>query len=240
LMDIEKNLIIALLKLTRKGPVSHDLINKDARIPSETAEKLLQRLQSEGLVYLRESIVEIDAMQRLKLAVRAIGLGVDVERVSGFLQWQEFEGLAAVALERNGYSVSKNVRFAHVGHRWEIDIVGCRYPWAVCIDCKHWHKSISPSVLKNVVQAQVDRSKALAESLPNPAVKIACITWIQAKFIPVVLSLVIGKFKFLEGVPIVPILQLQDFLNQLPIYAHSLAHFSGSGHKLQYRFSGKP
>jgi hypothetical protein len=239
-MGIERNLIITLLKLTRDGPVAHDLINKDARIPSETVEKLLQRLQNDGLVYVRKSIVEIDAMQRLKLAIRAIGSGADVEQVSGFLQWQEFESLAAVALERNGYSVSKNVRFAHAGRKWEIDVVGCRYPWTVCIDCKHWHKSISPSILKNVVQAQVDRSKALAESLPSPTIKIACITWIQAKFVPVVLSLVIGKFKFLEGVPIVPILQLQNFLNQLPTYAYSFTHFSGSGHKLQYRFSGKP
>jgi hypothetical protein len=239
-MNVEKNLIITLLKLTRNGPVSQDLVNKDARIPSGITEKLLQRLQNEGLVYVGKSVVEIDTLQRLKLAVRAIGLAADLEQVSGFLQWQEFEGLAAIALELNGYSVAKNVRFTRAGRKWEIDVVGCRYPLAVCKDCKHWHKSISPSVLKEVVQAQIDRSKALAASLPSPTIKIACATWTQAKFVPALLSLVISKFKFLEGVPIVPILQLQDFLNQLPPNVHSLAHFSGSGHDVQYRFSSEP
>jgi len=40
--------------------------------------------------------------------------------------------------------------------------------------------------------------------------------------LPVVLSLIVNESKFFEGVPIVPILQLQDFLNHLPTCTDSL------------------
>ncbi len=225
-MDIERNLIIALLKMTREGSVSHELVNKEAKIPSRVATELLRKLQNSGLVYVKPAGVEADAMQRLRLAVRAIGLGCGIEQVSSLLQWQEFEGIAAVALEQNGYSVSRNLRFEHSGRRWEIDVVGCKKPLVVCIDCKHWRRGIHLSALKNVVMEQVERTSALAASLPSPLIKIECTKWDVTRFIPIVLSVVEGRFKFYDNVPIVPVLKLQDFLNQLPAYADSLEHFT--------------
>ncbi len=52
-MSVERNLIISLLKLTKEGPVLTENVNRDARIPSATARKLLEKLQNEGLVYLK-------------------------------------------------------------------------------------------------------------------------------------------------------------------------------------------
>mgnify|MGYP001134826624 CR=1 FL=1 len=221
-MNIERELIISILRLTRNGPISKELVKRYARIPSEIAEKLLRRLQNEGLIYLRKGVVEADGIQRLKLAVHALQLGADLESVSGFLQWKEFEDMAAIALERNGFSVKKNLRYTHGGRRWEIDIVGCKRPIAICMDCKHWHHGMYPSVLKKVVEEQVERTSALAESLPKLTGKIECASWDSVKLIPTVLSLVTGRFKFYDKVPIVPVLQLQDFLSQLPAYADSL------------------
>jgi hypothetical protein len=51
------------------------------------------------------------------------------------------------------------------------------------------------------------------------------IHWRQATLIPVILSLVPGPLKFYNKVPIVPILQLQNFLNELPAHTISLTHF---------------
>ena len=97
-MSIERNLIISILKLTRDGPVSNKLVNKDAKIPHQIAEKLLRKLQNDGLIYVQKNVVEANSLQRLKLAVHAINLGADIENVSSFLQWQEFENMAAVPL----------------------------------------------------------------------------------------------------------------------------------------------
>jgi hypothetical protein len=225
-MSIERDLIISLLKLTGDGSVSKGIVKKDAKLPSEIVENLLRKLQNDRLIYLQKDIVEVSSLQRLKLAVHIISLGADIESVSGFLQWKEFEGIAAVAFERNGYGVKKNLRFKHAGRRWEIDIVGFKQPIVVCMDCKHWHHGMSPSVLKKIVEEQVQRTSALAESLPNPTVKAEFVSWDSVKFIPAVLSLVTGRFKFYDNVPIVPVLQLQDFLGQLPAYADALKHYT--------------
>ena len=141
------------------------------------------------------------------------------------LRWQEFEEIAAIALKNNGYIVAKNVRFKHAGRKWEIDVVGCKKPLVTCIDCKHWHHGMSPSALKKIVENQVERTMALSESLPNISLDIECAKWNKAKFIPAVLALIPGSFKFYDMVPIVPVLQLQDFLNQLPAYIESLKYF---------------
>lgn len=230
-MNIESDLLISILKLTREGPVSQKIINKDARLPASLVDGLLQKLQSDGLIYLYESILEVTSIQRLRLAVRALKSGGDLERVSGFLQWKEFEGIAAVALESNGYNVIRNLHFKYGGRRWEMDIVGWKSPIAVCLDCKHWHHGLQRSAAEKIAEQQTERTRALVMSLPNPAVKIEFLSCDIAKFLPAVLSLTFDKFKFYKGVPVVPVLQLQDFLNQLPVNADSLLCLSANGLK---------
>jgi Holliday junction resolvase-like predicted endonuclease len=225
-MNIEANLIISILKLTRDGPISNELVNKDAKIPGQIAGKLLRKLQNDALIYVQKNVIEANSLQRLKLAIRAIQLGADIENVSGFLRWQEFENMAAGALEQNSYSVKRNLRLKHAGRKLEIDIVGSRKPIAICADCKHWHHGLHPSTLKKIVEEQVERTVALAELLPSLAGKIECASWDNVKLVPAVLTLIAGRFKFYNSVPIVGVLQMQDFLAQLPAYVDSLKHFT--------------
>ena len=224
-MSVERNLIISLLKLTKEGPVSTELVKREAHLPSSVMTKLLCKLQNEGLVNLKQGSVEPELGSRLKMAVKALSLGADIEVISNLLCWQEFEEIAGYALKKNGYAVSNNVHFKGSGRRWEMDVVGCKKPLVVCIDCKHWQHSIATSALKRIVDLQVDRTRALADSLPNPALKLECARWSEAKFMPAVLSLVPSAFKFYYEVPIIPILQLQNFLNQLSSYTENVKFF---------------
>jgi Holliday junction resolvase-like predicted endonuclease len=224
-MQVLTEMIISLLKVSKGEPISHELINNEAKIPSKVAERLLRTLQRDGLVYVHDRFLQTDASQRVGLAVRAVELGADHERVSGFLDWKEFESIAAVALEKHGYTVRTNLRFKQGGRRWEMDIVGCRRPIVVCVDCKHWRRGLYPSKLRGAVEEQVRRTLAFSEFLPNPAVRIECASWKEARFVPVVLSLMPASFKFHNETPVVPILQLQDFLAQLPMCLNSLRCF---------------
>jgi len=235
-VSVERNLLISLLKLTKESPVLTGNVKGDAKLPTSTMEFLIKKLQSEGLIDYDGESIGISSDNRLKLAVKAASLGADVEHISAFLRWQEFEDIAAIALERNGYVVVKNVRFKHAGRKWEIDIVGCKKPLVTCIDCKHWRHGMVPSALKRIVEAQVERTRALAESLPNVSLEIECTKWNKAKFIPAVLSLTQASFKFYDMVPIVPVLQLQDFLSQLPAYTESLKYFSKEFNHLDHDF----
>ena len=225
-MIIERELIISLLKLTKEGSVLAKSIKNETRIALDIIVKLLEKLQNEGLLYFEDSVVEINSDNRLKLAIKAASLGADIERISAFFNWKEFENVAAIALERHGYIVSRNVRFKSSGRRWEIDVVGCKKPLVLCVDCKHWKHGLNVSALKRVVKEQLDRTRALVEMLPSNVPKLECAKWKKGKFVPVILSLFPSKFKFYEKVPIVSILQLQDFLAQVPAQVDSLTCFS--------------
>lgn len=224
-MSVELNLIISLLKLTKETPVLIKNVKDDAKLPLEVLLKLLNKLQMQGLINLEKESVEITKGNRITLVVKVVELGADIEHISDLLRWQEFEDIAVLALKNNGFSVSKNVRFKHADRKWEIDAVGCKKPLVICIDCKHWQRRMAPSVLGRVVEAQAERAEALADSLPNTKLQLECTKWKKAQFMPAILSLVQGNYKFYDNVPIVPVLQLQDFVNQLPAYTYSLKSF---------------
>lgn len=235
-MVVERDLLISLLKLTKDGPVLIEDVNRDSRIALNIVRNLLEKMQNEGIIYLQGETIKATTDNRLRLALKATSLGADVEHISAFLRWQEFEEIAAIALERNGYIVAKNVRFKHAGRKWEIDIVGCKKPLVICIDCKHWRHGMAPSALKRIAESQVERTRALSESLPHVSLEIECAKWNKAKFIPAVLSLTQGSFKFYDMVPIVSVLQVQDFLSQLPAYTESLKYFLKKIDHLSHEF----
>ena len=225
-VTFERNLLISLLRLTQNQPVLLEKVRSEAKTTLSDVRKLLEKLQDENLVYLKQDIVEANSYDRLGLAIKAVTLGADVEHVSTLLQWKEFEEIAAVALEKNRYTVAKNVHFAHAGRKWEIDIVGCRKPLVICIDCKHWRHGTGPAAIKRISEAQVERTRALMELLPNVSLELECTKWERAKFAPAILTLIPVCFKFYDKVPIVPVLQLQDFLSQLPMYTEQLKYVS--------------
>jgi Holliday junction resolvase-like predicted endonuclease len=217
-VSVERSLYISLLKLTKGSPALIEDVNKDARIPAVSCRALLQKMQNEGLIYLKPGYVEVDSESRLKIALKAASLGGDLQNISNHLCWREFEEIAASALKHNGYTVENNVRFTHNGRRWEIDVVGCRKPLVVCIDCKRWQHAIAPSALRKIVEDQAQRTKALADTLPNAKLRLECTHWGKAKFIPAVLSLMQGAYKFYYEVPVVPVFSLQDFICHLPLH----------------------
>lgn len=232
--NIEKELIISILKLTGKGQILKEQVYKDAKVSSDIALNLFKKLEKEGLIYFQNNFLGADSLQRLRLAVYSVQLGADLEHACSFLDWREFEKVAITAFENNGYKTLENLRLKHAGRRWEIDVVGCKKPIVVCVDCKHWQKGMSPSTLKRVVERQVERTFALSESLKTLS-SLCFASWEITKFVPAVLSLIPSRFKFYSDVPVVPIFQLQDFLNQLPVHVDRLKHFEK---RLTNKFNG--
>lgn len=225
-MIAERNLLVSILKLTKDGPGLTKDVKMDAHLPSDLFVKLLEELQNENLLEWKDAFIEVGVENRLKLAAKAISRGADIESVSNLLQWQEFESISAAAFEKYNFAVRQNLRFKRAARRWEIDIVGCKKPLAVCVDCKSWHHSISPSAMKRVVKSQVERTRALSDALPSLKIGLECCVWSRVKFVPVVLVLVPSTFKFFDEVPVVPVLQLSDFLSNLPLEVENLEYFT--------------
>ena len=224
---IDREILMSILKLTVKGPVSKTLLSRNAGIPSQVTDEALRRFFSVGLLRLSDKAVETSLSQRVKIAVRTLQSGADFERVCSCLSWQEFESIAAMAFEANNFTVEKRFRFTWANRRWEIDVLGCKEPIIVCVDCKHWHHSWGRSAITKAVEAQIERTRALTETLyhTRKIPKKLGLNWKQGILMPLILSLVPGPFKFYKKAPVVPILQLQSFLSELPAYTDMLMYF---------------
>lgn len=226
-MSVEREILLTVLKLTKTGPIDYSLVSKGARIPAQTAENLLKKLADKALIKWKGKILEASPDQRVKIAVQAIKFGADFEHTCRLLEWKEFESITTTAFEAYNYDVIRNFRFkGQNGKLWEIDLLACKQPIIASVDCKRWKHNWTRAPIIKTVEQHVERTKAFTNILPNIYTKIKLGKWNQATVIPLVLSILPSHFKFHRKTPIVPVLQLQSFLNELPAHIGSLTHFS--------------
>ena len=221
-MRAEREILISILKLTREGPASIELIAKNSRIPLSVVEEQIKKFLSLNLAEKKGALIRVSPLQRLKIAFRAITLGADIERVCRNLSWKEFEDVAVTAFQTNGYSTIKHFRFRRENRMWEIDVLAVKGKIVLCVDCKRWMKRLAASTMSKVAEAQIERVKALSKSFSKIMDKSTFPAEGRIFLIPMILSLVPASSKFCNGVPIVPILQLQNFLDELPAHKHLL------------------
>ena len=136
---------------------------------------------------------------KLKTAISAIKSGVPIEEASRSVDWKDFEGLVAEILESKNFEVTRNFRMKKP--TMEIDVVGIHLGTAVLIDCKHW-KRMSNSALEKIVLKQIDR------------VKHYVATTNETVAAPVIVTLYQEVTKFVNKVPIVPIIQFSSFIDE--------------------------
>jgi len=224
-MTAKTNVLISLLKLTASGSVAEEAVAMDANVPVHVANNVLRGLREIGLIEYGNEQIELSSNQRVKVAIHALNHGTDIERVCKVLEWKEFENFAATAFEANNFAVKRNFRFKASGRRWEIDVVAFSEPIVVCVDCKRWRRGWGNSAITKVAAAQAQRTEALAKA-PHPLQrKIGLDGWKQVTLFPVIISLFPGPVKFYSKVPVVPILQLQNFLDEFQGHMNELAHF---------------
>ncbi len=145
------------------------------------------------------------AWQKIVRALAAVRLGTAAEEAAKHLDWKEFESFCAMLLRASGYSVRENVLLRRP--RAQIDIVASGPSMVLSIDCKHWQRAHPPSVLAGFAEAQKKRSAAFRRA--HPEVK---------PIRSVVLSFSEPEGRFVEGVAVVPIRTLKDFLETVESY----------------------
>ena len=164
-----------------------------------SAKELLYTLVQNGIGTWNDDLVDFDIPNdRLQTALFAIKLGADVESVSEYLTWQDFESITGLILEKKDFDVTKNLILTKP--RMEIDVVGTKMDIALLIDCKHW-KTMSKSALDEIVKKQIERVKRY-------------VTDENMSALPVIVTLHQEEIQFIENVPIVPIMKLSSFLDE--------------------------
>ena len=163
------------------------------------AKELLYTLVQNGIGILNDDVVDFNIPHdRLQTALFAINLGADLEDVSEYLNWKDFESLTGIILEEKDFVVTKNLILTKP--RMEIDVIGKKMDIALLIDCKHW-KNMSKSALDEIVKIQVERVKHFV-SIENMSA------------LPVIVTLHQETIQFIGNVPIVPIMKLSSILDE--------------------------
>ena len=142
-------------------------------------------------------------------ALDLIASGMPEEEAARSLTWRDFEGFCAQLLRASGYSVRENVYLSRP--RAQIDLVATGPLCVISLDCKHWKRAPSLSALEGFALAQLRRSRLLRKGLDDPR-----------PIISVVLSFSESAGSFVEGVAVVPLRTLRNFLETVESYSELL------------------
>ncbi|MGQ0606337.1 MAG: hypothetical protein ACT4OD_05240 [Candidatus Nitrosotenuis sp.] len=161
--------------------------------------RMLQELAANDIGRFDGEVIQFEEGDKLRATILALNKGVLVDEIARYLDWRDFEGLAARILESRDFAIIRNLILTNP--RMELDVVGIRLGIAMLIDCKHWKKT-TPSALEEIVRKQVERTKHYVAKTKG------------AIAAPVIVTLHQDKISFVGKVPIVPIFQLASFLDE--------------------------
>lgn len=193
-------LVRVLAAIEPEKVISLDNFQQACAISSKSvAKSVLDYLQVNNIGYVSKKTVKFSGYDRIHVAVLALQMRGDIEQVSTYLSWKDFEKLASEVLRSFGYRTSINVRFAKP--RMEIDVVGTSSDgFTIAVDCKHWKRS-NLSSISNFSQKQAVRAEWLIKYQKT-----------ISQVVPVMLTLHAESISFINRVPLVPIHKFRSFI----------------------------
>jgi Holliday junction resolvase-like predicted endonuclease len=124
---------------------------------------------------------------------------LDPEELASLQNWVEFEGFTNRIFSSFGYSTVRNFRFKRP--RMEVDLIASGNGITFAVDCKHWKRTVGNASMTKIAEKQALRASRMASEGIFQKVMPVILTWRDE-------SLFILK----NGVPVVPIHRLTDFL----------------------------
>jgi len=220
-----RQVVKAILDNTQSGEASLDEVRGAVKVTSEAFDQTLESMALEGTITLACGAVRLSTEQRVRLAVKAVELGLDFQTVSNSLGWLEFEELAAHVFEVNGFAALRRYRFQAEGRRWEMDVLARRYPYIVCAECKHYTRGMGNSTARNIVETHLEKTEVFSRHLPGQAKKIGVHRWKDAVVVPITLTLSPTEMRIYRRMPSVSALALTSFLASFEGHLERMAHF---------------
>ena len=127
----------------------------------------------------------------------------DLDLVSTEVVWQNFERLTAFVFEENNFQSATNTVKTLKKKRRQYDVIAKTNGKTFLVECKKWAGNRSRlSALKKAIELHKERTEFYRYLTREDA-------------IPIVVTLVEEEIRSYEGVPIVPILRLNSFINEL-------------------------
>jgi Holliday junction resolvase-like predicted endonuclease len=214
--EVLRKILLSVLRSTSDGRHAEiEGLARISRVSISVMKNIIEELNVRNLLFLTYDRVSASKEQRVAIAMEVLKHGGDPERVCRELDWREFEEVAKVALDSNGYSATKSFIFKHGRKRMEIDLVGVKEKLVLCIDCKHWMHGWHRSMMRVAVEKQVKRTEALAAETSRMIKRLNLPNREQFIFLPVLVTLTDVALRTMRDVPVVPILRVGAFLDGL-------------------------
>jgi len=86
--------------------------------------------------------------------------------------------------------------------RRQLDLLAESSTMGLSIDCKHWRRGVGLATLERLALAQTERTRQYKTRLDAPEIGI----------LPMLLTMVDNGTRIVDGVPVVPLFALKDFL----------------------------
>ena len=142
--------------------------------------------------------------------------------VARSLDWHEFEMFTERCLAEAGYDVKRDIRVRDGTRSWQIDVLGLKADKALCFDCKHWSTPSYPSKLEQAAEHQAVATRILLQNIwetKGPHIY----------GLPIVLTILDPRQRVRNGVVLLSIRQLPDFLGNLAVYSGDLPFIASEG-----------
>lgn len=215
----------SILDGTKEGPVSAEAVRETVIITNDAFDEIVAELNEKGVVEWDGVEFKADLEQRIEIAVRAIQLGADFEKISKSLGWKEFEELVARVFRENGYNTKSRYRFQAQGRRWEIDVLATSYPYIVCAECKHYTSGMGNRTARKIIETHIEKTEVMSEHIGELAKKIGVQNWKNAILVPITLTLSPTKMNIYRRVPSVSVFMLPSFLSEFPGYMERMTYY---------------
>jgi len=126
-----------------------------------------------------------------------------LEEVSKEVVWQNFEKLTAFIFEKNDFQVATNTVKVSGKRRRQYDVIAKKSNRTFLIECKKWSGNrYRLSALKAAIEKHNERTEFYNIMTKETTT-------------PILVTLIEEEIQFYEGVPIIPILKLNSFLNEI-------------------------
>ncbi len=213
--EVEARVLVETLKLSRNAEtVEVDKLAANARVSREIVVNVLSEIFPPD----DYPMVTISRQDRFRIAMLAAESGwLDSAAVE--LSWQEFEHFAEECLRLAGFQARRNVRVKDEKRGWQIDVVGTKSRLVLSIDCKHWKPPNYPSKFKRASAHQKTATMKLLAQKDASAESVVGL--------PVILTLHDPHHAIVDGVVMLPIRKLPDFLFNITPFTSGLPFLYG-------------
>jgi hypothetical protein len=184
---------------------------------AETTTKQVASILRSMLQFEDLSGVRLTNSARFMLAFEAVKRGA-LQQVARALTWQEFEAFTEECLQTVGFDTKKGIIVKHDSRRWQIDVIARKSPMILAIDCKHWE---SPGYESKIRKAAEHQKLAIQALIQQNLVR-GEIDGEGLLALPMILTLFEPRSPIVDGVVIVSIEQLADFLEGISPYSSDL------------------